>query len=66
LVINKNYVVLVLCHSKIECFFYNALLQPRYDDDDDDVDNDDSEFCSLSYLLLRCLLFQNFTVCICS
>ena len=41
-------VVLVLCHSKVECFVYNALLQPRYDDD--------SEFCSLSYLVFDAVL----------
>jgi len=41
-------VVLVLFHSKVEGLFYNALLQPRYDDD--------SEFCRLSYLVFDAVL----------
>jgi hypothetical protein len=43
-----QHMVLVLCHSKVECFFYNALLQPQYDDD--------SEFCSLSYRVFDAVL----------
>jgi hypothetical protein len=54
-----QHVVLLFCRSKVEYFFYNAILQPRYDYDDDDDeeeeddDNDDSEFCSLSNPLLK-------------
>ena len=40
------------CHSKVDRLFYNAHLQPQYDDDDDE----DSEVCSLSYLVFHAVL----------